>query len=378
MSDGLIKLKVTYGYDEAWADRNEAFFWPTSDQKRREVTAVRRNSPADFEAIYQQRPGAREGSIFLKKDFLYYVPPEALWYGINAPSVAKFCEHGHGIFQAWDTAFSETAGSAWSVCVTGLLLPCSKYHCGEDEKINGPCDAHFDVLILDVFRKKMDWGSLPLAVRQQHMKWRPELVLVENRASGISILQSMPGANINIQGVEAKEGKRARAISGTEAGSVQGWCRQHRVLFPQTARWLKTFETELKDFSGIDDAVSDQVDAFVHLVTYAIQLGAKTMLLPSDWSPDTAPPDLIEASKAVNHGIADPRLEALMFIDELPSMVVDPYATSCSNCTHYEKGWCGLWRRPMIPMDCCEHVELVDRPVSDGGGYVRRSDTRTI
>ena len=96
------------------------FYWPSSDQKRSEVLAVKRNSPSDFESVYQCRPGQREGSIFLADDLnAFYEAPLGLSLGINSPDVAEFVKRCKGIIiQGWDTAFSTTnqspGSSSWA------------------------------------------------------------------------------------------------------------------------------------------------------------------------------------------------------------------------------------------------------------------------
>lgn len=369
-----VKLKVRYGFDSVATDYG--FFWPGSEEKRQEALSVRRNSPAEFESVYQQRPGAREGSVFLKDDLCYYRPPRGLELGIRMPTINKFCSPAHEIVQAWDTAFTETHGSAWTVCITGMLLPCNRFHRGEDPDKLGECEFHFDILILDVYRDRLDWGGLVRAVKSLNELWLPHHVIVEKKATGISLIQAL-GSTIHIVGVDVPEGKRARAtmIQGTGAGSVQGWYRQHRVVHPRWAPWLQLFETELKDFSGANDATSDQVDAAVHLVNYGIQLGSKTTLLPSGWEPERdTPPEVQEMMKSTNQVEPDPRAVMLTLIADLPNLSSNPFEATCSNCSHFQdRQWCEVWQRHVTPFDVCERMTPKEGdPLAIGGGYVRR------
>ena len=368
----LIKLKVRYGFDPE--GNGEAFFWPESPTKRKESQAVRRASPAEFESVYQCAPGQREGSIFLEKDFCYYDQPLGLHLGIQANDVRKFCSGGHAIFQAWDTAFSATSESAYTAGITGLFLPCSQYHCQEDPKIMGDCESHFDVIILDVFREKLEAGDLGgkgliSAVRTQHMKWLPELVIIEKKASGIGLVQTLPSMNIPVLGVSAQEGKRARAIRTIDgAGSAQGWFKLHRVLFPKYAAWLQPLKTELKDFTGDESATTDQVDAIVHLIVHAIQIGSKMAMLPTGWSPDrTEPMAAMDAIRDANLEPMDDRAAFLATLGELPIMSTDPFESTCSHCMNFSNSFCKLHQRKVTAFDLC--TEFRSRDIKDPSNY---------
>lgn len=347
----MIQLKVKYGEDP------HGFYWPNSEQKRSEVLSVKRNSPADFESVYQCRPGQREGSVFLESDFAYYEPPMDLFIGVGSPHVRAFVSKGHSINQGWDTAFTATKASAYTAGITGLLVPCSQYHRGEDPAIFGPCEFHFDVLILDCLRQKLDWGDLVANFKMQHNKWQPETMIVEKKASGIDLFNAMSSTGMSIRGVEAKLGKLGRAILSVGAGSAQGWFRQHRVLFPRNAAWFDTLKAELKDFTGDDTSTTDQVDAIVHLIRHAIMQGSGGALLPSGWSPERGTPrdpDGMSQMLAPN----DTRMEFLTFLGGLNSMSGDPFSGTCGRCGNYARGYCSLHKAVKPALDSCEyHVE---------------------
>lgn len=363
-----LKMKVYYGEDE------HGFYWPSSKQKRDEVMQVKRGSPDSFEAIYQCRPGAREGTIFLESDLsAYYEPPRDLAKGRASPAVRAFLEKGYGVFQAWDTAYGETKQSAWSVCTTALFVPCNKYHRGEDEHVFGLCDHHFDVVILDVYRKKIGFAELPMEMAAQEIKWGPEKIIIEDRASGISAIQVMSKAGKPIVAVPAAEGKRARAINGIGAGSAQGWFRRHRVLLPRPSEqqpipWLVPWRTEMKDFSGAEDAISDQVDSVVHLVRYAILHGVESAMFPSDWTPErgthSAGFTIAEAAEVAAMG--QTRAGDAMFltiIGDLESMATDPFDGCCGRCHHLVNRFCNVQKMQKSEIDSC--MLYVERGLDD-------------
>lgn len=359
-----VQLRVRYGFDTYSVKgvvTKEGFYWPSSPQKREEIQSVRRGSVDAFESTYQARPGQREGSIFLEADFAYYrfidaLKIEDLIEGIVNKNVQKFVKNSSGIFQSWDTAFSETQNSAWSVCITAMFVACNKYHRNEDILSFGECEPHYDIYILDVYREKLDWGGLVKGFRSQFIKWQPELVLIEKRASGIALFQSMSKAGFTVRGVETTESKRARAVNGVGAGSAQSWFRLHRVLFPEEAPWLSTLKTEMKDFSGADDGVSDQVDAIVHLIRYGIVAGSGGAMLPTGWTPDRGTAleqaDVLASMGALQEQKGQSFL--LTLIGDLPNMSDDPFEGLCGRCVSYEKdGHCSVMGVKKAAIDSC-------------------------
>jgi len=362
----MPKLKYFYGEDpeaKKEGQRPMAFFWPDSPTKRREMMSVKRNAPDIFQSTYQCKPGQRVGSIFVEDDFAYFEPPRNLAMGANDRETRTIIEKGHMVLCGWDTAFEATSAANHTVCVTALLMPCNKYHRGELAEIYGECDAHFDVLILDVMREKLQWGDLVAKFRFMHRKWLPTIHVIEQRANGINLYHSMHGIGINVEGVDAKESKRARAVEGTKAGSVQGWFRQHRVQFPRYASWLKVFETELKDFTGDKGGTDDQVDALVHTVNYAIKLSQNMFLLPSDWAKEEDVDALMGINEEIEMEQLVPEHQAqarnmLNFILMAPGLSEDPSEGFCMSCTNKNrKYYCKIQKRTVASFDSCDRYD---------------------
>lgn len=368
----VIRKKITIGPDPL----EQGFYWPSSEQKRREVLTVARNSPALFQSVYQARPGKREGTIFLEDDLnAFFLPPVDpltnrfvdLSLGLSHPLISAFTKRGFGVFQAFDTAFSTTSQSAHTVGVTGLFVPCSDYHRGENPDELGPCEHHFDVLLLDVMRKRLDWGGLIGGIKRLNILWRPVEQVIEKKASGISAIQALESSGLPIVAASATVSKGDRALNsvGTrDAGSVQGWFRQHRVLTPpeNTYPWIAPWRDEMKDFSGDDDASSDQVDATVHLITRAIVLGATSALLPSEWTPERSALPANLADPLANPNFQTPGFSGpaglggvlLPTIGLLPELAIDPYDGTCARCVHDGARFCAVQNRRMLALDSCE------------------------
>jgi predicted phage terminase large subunit-like protein len=360
----MAVFRLKYGEDPT----GRGFYWPTSEQKRTELLNVKRLAPATFQSVYQCNPGAREGGIFLEEYFKGFRAPDGIELGIVHPNVRVFCGKGHSVVQAWDTAWDAKSTNDFSVCVTALLLPCSEYHRGESVEELGPCEPHFDVLILDVYRERLTWADLPVAFRRQHVKWQPEAIVIEKKQSGIGLYQTMEAAGLNVIGVTPQENKRARVLLGVGAGSVQGWFKLHRVLLAEGQTWVRPYKTELKDFTGDKSGKDDQVDATAHLVQYAIDLGSNTAMVPTDWTPERideimaipkAPGSFVEMMQVEQGG--GQAAAFLSMIGSLQNDSIDVFADTCARCRHFgvdgfgepRPQFCAIQQRRVAALESC-------------------------
>ena len=111
-------VKWTYDVDPS----GEGFFCPILKQKRLDYFSLKQLRPAEAEAVYQCRPGAKIGSIFVAADFRYFDAPLELEMGKASPNVTALVSGlGGFIAQGWDTAMSAQSLADWSACVTVLL-----------------------------------------------------------------------------------------------------------------------------------------------------------------------------------------------------------------------------------------------------------------
>lgn len=330
----------------------DGFFWPDSDQKRRDYFAIKMLRPVEAQAVYQCNPGAKAGTIFIEADFRYFEAPIGLELGRSSPIINQWVDrHGGVIIQGWDTAMSATSKSDHSACATILLLPCESYHRAEqtEDKL-GPCPQHFDVLVLEVFRAKLEIGDLIVAIREKYLQWRPLHVVIEKRASGASAMQALANTGIPLEGVTAQENKRDRAVNGgAGAGSVQGWFRAGRILFPVLPPplemdWLPGFIRELKDFTGEKGATDDQVDAFVHAVSWGIREGSSIINFPEGWrTPEGVDQHMLSPDKnEVLRQLSNP-VEQLLE----DGLIFDPFGDRCGRCLNFEKNFCKFHKRPI-------------------------------
>jgi predicted phage terminase large subunit-like protein len=173
----------------------------------------------DWEALYQQRPSASEGEIFKRHWWQRYTEqPRLKW-----------------IMQSWDTAFKKGAENDYSVCTTWGV-------------------NDFGYFLLDCWRGKVEFPELKRTVVALAAKWNPRGILIEDKASGQSLIQELrANTKLPILPVSVDSDKITRAYAVTpmiEAGNV---------YLPEETPWVQDFIDECAVFpNGVND---DSVDS---------------------------------------------------------------------------------------------------------------------
>ena len=354
-------------YYAAIDETRKGFYWPASPSKRREYETVKRRLPRVAAVNYDGDMKGGSADVFLDSDFEPYIPPGDLSMGIANPIILGWVKGSRGeIEQAWDTALGTVTSESFTVALTALLLPCQEWHRGEDINVVGPCDFHFDVLLVDAMVKNIDFKELIMALRTQNALWHPRMVTVEEKQSGVSLLRNVQRqrcAAARCQSVS--QGKLERALSPVVAdgqpvpggpASVQGWGRMGRIRYPFGAHWVERgpdddpeagFLKKVMSFKG-GSRGSDEFDALVHMVTRAILKSRKVGRMG-----DTQPYDDGKAMEAAL-ALEDPRRQVMDAIGRMfdPAAVTayNPFDGMCgSPCEQYgvvdNKEWCALHGR---------------------------------
>lgn len=183
----------------------------------------------DFESQFNQRPLPPGGATFRCEWIKRYEQPPKL-------------SQTEAIIQSWDTAYEGDEHNSYSVCTT--WAKCS--------------DGYF---LLDVWRDRPGFPDLLKAVYELKAKWKSKMVLVEKKASGISLIETInePGKMSWLVHISPEKGKVERA----QQQSVK--MQQGRVWLPRQADWLPAYEAELFQFPHCK--FDDQVDSTIQLLT---------------------------------------------------------------------------------------------------------------
>jgi predicted phage terminase large subunit-like protein len=173
-----------------------------------------------FACQYQQNPAPLGGGMVKDEWFKRYRdPPE------------KFDR----VIQSWDTANKPTELSDYSVCVTLGVIGNRNY-------------------LLNVWRKKVGYPDLKRAVRQQYDQFRPNVVLIEDRASGTQLVQELREAGLSAV-TPYKSGVDKIMRFDAQTATIENGL----FFVPEEAHWLAEYLHELKTFPKA--RYDDQVDA---------------------------------------------------------------------------------------------------------------------
>jgi predicted phage terminase large subunit-like protein len=154
-----------------------------------ELEKIKRVLGNSFYALYQQRPTAEDGEIFKKEWWQYYT-----FYPLFTH-----------IIQSWDTAFKDKKQNDYSVCTTWGV-------------------AHNGYYLINRWKGKVLFPELKNIAKTLHAQYQPTEVLVEDKASGQSLIQELRrDTAIPIIPISVDTDKIARANSCTaqiEGGNV--------------------------------------------------------------------------------------------------------------------------------------------------------------
>jgi predicted phage terminase large subunit-like protein len=196
----------------------------TLESQRRAMTEY------NFTAQYHQNPQPPSGIIVKREWLKFYEPPEKP-------------ERFEQIVQSWDTANKDSELANYSVCTTWGLKDRRMY-------------------LLDVFRRKLDFPALKRAVRELARLHQPKMVLVEDKASGTSLIQELRAERFSLV-LEAPvvDGDKVMRLHAQTAKIEGGF-----VLFPKRAHWLDAYLLELVTFPNSKH--DDQVDSTVYALAW--------------------------------------------------------------------------------------------------------------
>jgi len=194
-----------------------------------ELEALREELPnSKWQAQYQQNPVGNESAI-VKRDWWK-------WWEEEKPPTCDY------ILQTWDTAFEKNNRADYSAGTTWGIF------------INDEDNSTANIILLDVYKKRVEWVELKKDVFTAYNEWEPDGMLIEKKATGAPLIYELRAMGIPVQEYTPSKGQdkiaRLNAVSDIIASG--------KVWIPRT-RWAEELVDEIAAFpSGEHD---DLVDA---------------------------------------------------------------------------------------------------------------------
>lgn len=221
-------VRTAFGGD--WRARRGQLLWPEM-YNAAWVKAKARSLNTQANAQLQQDPSAEGGGLFKGKWVQRYA---------EAPSPSE------GIMiQSWDLAQKDTAAADWTVGVLLLWRPPNYY-------------------VIDEIRAQLQFPEQEDAMRaaRRDSLWgQAQIVVVEDKANGIAILQKLKREWSNL--VAYNPGDKSKVL---RASAVQPIAREGHLWYPATGEWVAPHLKELTRFPKARH--DDRVDAIVQGILY--------------------------------------------------------------------------------------------------------------
>jgi predicted phage terminase large subunit-like protein len=183
-----------------------------------------------WNAQWQQTPTADEGAI-LKREWWQRWKPEE-------PPLVEY------IIQSYDTAYSKKETADYSVITTwGVFVP---------DQDSGP-----NIILLDVKKGRWDFPELKRIAREEYKNWNPDNVLIEAKATGITLQQELRRVGIPVT-MYSPGGRRAGQDKISRANSIAPILESGMVWAPET-EWADELIEECAAFPNGDH--DDMVDS---------------------------------------------------------------------------------------------------------------------
>lgn len=200
------------------------------------VAGAKRRGSLVWNALYQQRPSAKGGSLIKTEHFQRYkVLPQIKKRWIYADTAQKTAEHNDfSVFECWGEC---AEGRPWLI-----------------DLVRGKWEAH------ELERRAIAfWDKHKAADR---MKFGALIKMkVEDKASGTGLIQNIrKKGKIPIEGIQRNRDKYTRFLD------IQGHIESGYVNIPEEAPWLSDFLMECEDVTAEFNTHDDQIDPMMDAI----------------------------------------------------------------------------------------------------------------
>jgi len=225
-------------------------FWSLED-----LEALREELPtAKWMAQYQQQPTSETAAIVKRE-----------WWQRWEDEESPECDY---ILQSWDTAFEANTRSDFSACTTWGVF------------FNENTSA-YNIMLLNAYKERMEFPTLKRVVVEQYDEYKPDMLIVEKKASGAPLIYELRAMGIPVQEYTPVRGTVLNPNNKTvRLNSVSDMFASSVVWAPRR-RWADDVIDEVASFpAGEHD---DYVDSMIMALMRFRQGGF--LRLPTD-APD--------------------------------------------------------------------------------------------
>ena len=214
---------------------NDKPVWPEY-WKRDELEAVKASiSIGKWNAQYMQAPTSEEGAIIKRdwwRNWKHKEPPKCMF-----------------VIQSYDTAFMKKETADYSAITTWGVF--------ETE------DTGQNVILLNAFKDRYEFPELRRKAQEEYLFWRPDIVLIEAKASGIPLTHELRQMDIPVINFTPSKGNdkhiRVNSIAPLfEAGKI--WAPKHEHFAQEVIEECAAFP-----HGDYDDYVDSTTQAIMRL-----------------------------------------------------------------------------------------------------------------
>lgn len=221
-------------------------FWPT------ELLKEKRDGmePAEWLALYMQTPIAAEGAIIKRNQF-------KIWESEEPPK----CKY---VLVSMDTAFSTKESADYSAySVWGVFT-------NEVETFDGSRTIQESLILLSAGRGRWDFAELCNKAQEINSKYGPDFFIIEDRASGQSLIRELRKRSLPIMGYMPERDKLFRLQATTP------YFQAGRIYVPEGKSWVEDLISEVISFPKAPN------DDYVDTVSQAILWMRDSFLIDND------------------------------------------------------------------------------------------------